>query len=168
MPKGQPGCFTCGSATARVVQIWLRDYDRGNPVPGKRKQETVDSVTRSFCVPCADMTFDQLLRTMPDRSAKLAAGWPYHGCLICAKRPDGCIQVWMSMRLDGDRTTVRSVTRSFCDEDGANVYDAMGQILDADSYRSSVKRVSPSNLLGARRRRHSGMLSPANPNGVVS
>jgi hypothetical protein len=61
----------------------------------------------------------------------------------------------MRSRNEQGSKTVRSLSRSFCEDDSSDVYGAMAQIMDADSYRTGSGSAAD-NLAYARRKTLAG------------
>src|SRR4051812_17923704 len=114
MPKGVPGCFTCGEKTACVVQVWVRDY-----AGSSSKTVSIDSVSRRFCRPCAEEAYAIASRVC-SRPPRI------HGCARCGEPSDTSLKAWLR---DLDGRSLASSSASFCEPCGDLAYgDALERL----------------------------------------
>lgn len=146
MPKGRRGCYFCGAPTARHVQIWIRGPADETIRKARDFNATIDSVSRSLCLPCAD---NEVL----DMRDELARQHPkVHGCGICGEKCSVRVQVWVRTA-DNTRGTKQAFSTAYCATDGREIYDRIAERLGNDRPRTKGGNARPGNLAKARKRR---------------
>lgn len=149
MPKGRPGCWQCDEPAAVVVQAWLKDYVDGfyacarGPAGASRRMLSIDSVTRNLCRDHGLLLYA--------RCAAELRGDHYIGCSICGESPTfSRIHVWARTTLPS--TSLKSLSRGYCEQHSSDVYGSVAALLGADSYHSTGRH-GGGTMAAARARR---------------
>lgn len=125
MPRGQPGCYRCGKPTLQLVQIWMREYTEETYPGGCRKERSVATACRSFCVACAEAVYGECA---PALSAQLVRA---KGCRCCGKqRAERRVQVWLRATIENSSKSIATVGGSYCTPCAKMVYEYVETTLD--------------------------------------